>query len=255
MNTYFVIAFILGITSSLHCIGMCGPIALAVPVNRKSNLTIALGLLQFNFGRIFTYAILGLLLGTIGLTVQSFQIMQVISIFAGVLLILYALKKQVLHLLPNKWTNAFNLKISASIGKIMKSNSPFKLFGLGLTNGLLPCGMVYLALINALLIPGAINTALSMVFFGLGTLPALFSVGFFAQKISNTIKNRIAKIIPFAMIVLGMAIILRGLNLGIPYLSPKIELTAQMETSKETTSPQEIQFDCCHSTQKCAPTE
>ena len=191
MNTFLLTGFILGLTSSLHCIGMCGPIAMAIPVNRKNNWTILSGVLQYNLGRVLTYAILGLLVGSIGLTVESFGILQWLSIISGVLLILYAWRKWLGHIftakLPQVNINGF---VSKGMGSVLSSSFPFKLPLLGFLNGLLPCGMVYIALMNALLAGGQLSSSMAMILFGLGTLPSMIAVGFAAGKITGKLRSK-----------------------------------------------------------------
>ena len=130
MFSLFISAFILGIVSSLHCIGMCGPIALAIPLNRSSKTEAFIGVIEYNFGRIMTYTSLGLIVGYIGLGIQIIGLLQGLSIFAGVFIILYAWRKKI-PLLSFLFNNSFNFlhKFSSrKMGKLFKSKSPFRLF-------------------------------------------------------------------------------------------------------------------------------
>ena len=93
MFSFFISAFFLGMIENLHCIGMCGPIALALPLNRESKIEIINGILQYNLGRIFTYSLLGFLIGFIGLSIHLIGLIQGLSIATGIGIIIYAWRK------------------------------------------------------------------------------------------------------------------------------------------------------------------
>jgi len=241
--------FIIGLGSNFHCIGMCGPIALAVPVNRKNNLTILSGALQYNFGRILTYAILGLIVGSIGLSIKTMGILQWLSIIAGVGLILFAWKKYLFQFAIFK-SSRFSIQpiLNKGLGKIIRSKSPFRLFLLGTLNGLLPCGMVFVALTNAILTGDFLPSALAMIAFGIGTLPSMIAVIFMMNKITQQTRQRMTRMVPYLLTIVGLLVILRGLNLGIPYLSPNVKMVEKkIDLDDETVETEEsIQMDCCH---------
>jgi sulfite exporter TauE/SafE len=254
MLTFIVTGFILGISSSLHCMGMCGPIAMALPLNRQSSLTIVSGALQYNLGRVFTYAILGVIAGSIGLTVNTFGFLQWASIISGVLLIVFAWRK----LLSNvTWLHApsffITSRLNGLLGKAIRSKSPLKLTFLGGINGLLPCGMVYAALLNAILAGSPVNSALAMVSFGVGTIPAMLFVSFAMGKISGERQRTFRRALPYILTIVGAIIVMRGMNLNIPYLSPKISIEQPSETagSSDKTPKAEVSMDCCHSKDSC----
>lgn len=240
-------AFILGLASSFHCIGMCGPIAMALPLNRRTKGTQLIGLFANNLGRITTYTIIGFVLGTIGFSLHLYQLFQGLSIVVGVFMILVAWRKQLLQKIEfqagflQKW-------IVGIMGKLLASNNPFKLFLLGSLNGLLPCGMIFIAISSALLAQDSIGSAAVMASFGLGTLPGMLLVGFFAQQISGPFRANMSKAFPYIMTVVGVLVILRGANLGIPYISPKIEQTNATRSVKAK-DPQSYQI-ICHSPAK-----
>ena len=250
MNTFVITGFILGLTSSLHCIGMCGPIGMAIPVDRKNNWTILAGVLQYNLGRILTYALLGLLIGSIGLTIHTFGFLQWLSIISGVALILYAWRKLLgksFHTkLPSINVNGF---VSKGIGTVLRSKFPFKLPLLGMLNGLLPCGMVYVALMNALLTGTQGSSSIAMIAFGLGTLPSMMAVGFAAGKINGALRSKLNAAVPYMLTIVGFLIILRGMNLGIPFISPKAEMAMKHNKEMKKAEP-EMKMDCCHSSKE-----
>lgn len=243
METIFIPAFILGVISNLHCLGMCGPIALAIPLNRSSKSAMLFGILQYHLGRVLVYAILGYIVGYIGMGIKLFGILQAISIIAGIGIIIYAWRNK-LTFFKNPFTSSLRHTslLSRSMGKIMRSESPLKLFLLGALNGLLPCGMVYTALITAVVLGTPLLSATSMLAFGLGTLPGLVAFSLFAQQLGNPIRSKINRYLPYLITVVGLLIVLRGMNLNIPYISPKVSFSEEKK---------EVVMDCCHKNTKC----
>jgi hypothetical protein len=223
---------------------------MAIPINRKNNWSILSGVLQYNLGRVFTYAVLGLIIGSIGLTIQSFGVLQWLSIITGILLIAYAWRKwlgRIFHAkIPGINLNGF---VSKGIGSVMRSKFPFKLPLLGFLNGLLPCGMVYVALMNAMLTGNQLSSATAMIAFGLGTLPAMMAVGFAAGKITGQLRNKINTAVPYLLTVVGLLVILRGMNLGIPFISPNAEKAMKHSSGMSKEEPA-MKMDCCHSSEK-----
>ncbi len=250
METIFIPAFILGVISNLHCLGMCGPIALAIPLNRSSKSGMLFGILQYHIGRVLVYGILGYLVGYIGMGIKLFGVLQAISIIVGIGIIIYAWRKHLsfikiplnVPLSLSKGHFVTMSLLSQSMGKIMHSESPLKLFLLGALNGLLPCGMVYTALITAVVLGTPLLSATSMLAFGLGTLPGLVAFSLFAQQLGNPIRSKINRYLPYLITVVGLLIVLRGMNLNIPYISPKVSLSEEKK---------EVVMDCCHKNTKC----
>lgn len=229
-------AIIMGFAGSFHCVGMCGPIALALPLNRTNNLTKTIGILFYNFGRITTYVLLGVILGVFGAGLKLAGILQYVSITIGILIIVSVLLP---HLLKRvKFTSTLYLKfnnwIKNRLGKYLTKKSNSSLLVLGLLNGLLPCGLVWVAMVGSVAYGSVGSGALFMLFFGLGTLPMLFALPYFSSSISATIRNKMTRAIPYIMVVFGILFILRGMNLDIPYISPPLS-----EDGTEVKS-------CCH---------
>lgn len=251
MFTFLITGFILGLTANFHCIGMCGPIALAVPVHRQNNVTIIFGALQYNIGRILSYSVLGSIVGIVGISIHTFGILQWLSVLSGLFLIIYAwrkyLSKLFRHHLP---TLPIQKYLNFALGKIIKSKHPMKLSFLGMLNGLLPCGMVYAALLNALLTGEIVGSALAMVFFGIGTLPAMVGVIYMANKITPKLRAKFNKVVPYLISIVGLLIVLRGLNLGIPYISPVIKVEQNADNVASKKIPQ-VTMECCHSKKSC----
>jgi sulfite exporter TauE/SafE len=252
----FIAAFLLGLTSNIHCIGMCGPIALALPLNKNSNLSILSGLIQYTLGRIFTYSMLGFIIGIIGLTVNTLGILQWVSILTGFVLIFYAVGKWIGIRIPLLGNSGFNLPfISKGFGTLVHAKYPFKLFFFGLLNGLLPCGMVYFALLNALIAGDMLHGAFAMVVFGLGTGPGLIIIAFAANKLPNQFRLKFSKYASALLFSVGFLIVLRGMNLNIPMVSPKVEYKVNTnentENTKAISTEETVEMSCCHNKAKC----
>ncbi|RLD26344.1 MAG: sulfite exporter TauE/SafE family protein [Bacteroidetes bacterium] len=214
----------IGLVGSLHCIGMCGPIALALPLKGKSNLHRVFGLLLYNFGRIITYGLFGTLFGIMGKSFHLAGIQRQVSVFLGVLIIVgllvpYILKKQ--NKLTGLWYKIFG-NLYSEMSVLLKNGSLWSLFVIGFLNGFLPCGLVYLAIAGAIAQPEIIDGTLFMVMFGLGTMPAMFAVGWASKYISLGLRNAVKRATPYLVGFFGLLLIFRGLNLGV-FMSPKID--------------------------------
>ena len=215
---FLLAAFSLGFLGSLHCVGMCGPIAMALPVHGKGLGFRILGIYLYNSGRILTYGALGAILGALGMGMKLAGYQQVLSITLGILLLLGLFLPKILSL-NNSVLLTFNMKLKGWFASWMKQKSPQALFITGLLNGLLPCGLIYVALAGATSSGESIKGALFMAVFGLGTLPAMFSVSFISS-ISKRFRLYLSHTAPVLTFVMGVLLVVRGLGLGIPYLSP-----------------------------------
>jgi uncharacterized protein len=233
MSPEILAAFFIGLVGSLHCIGMCGPIAIALPVPDSNNLSFFTGRILYNLGRVVTYAFLGAILGIVGSKIALAGAQQIVSIILGVVII-------VAVLLPQKYKNYFAQHpviqklahpLKSNIGVLFKKGTFSAMFLIGILNGFLPCGLVYVALAGAIASGDAISGTAVMVLFGLGTVPAMFAASVFGKFINIGIRTKIRKAVPVLAIILGVIFILRGMNLGIPMLSPKV--AAQTEVSSE----------------------
>ncbi|RXR23491.1 sulfite exporter TauE/SafE family protein [Flavobacterium stagni] len=215
-------ALLLGIISSLHCVGMCGPIAMMLPVDRTNPSRKALQILVYHLGRLTAYGLLGLVFGLLGRGFYLAGMQQHLSITVGVLMIVVAV-------VPEKVLARYNFSkpvykviaaIKSHLGQQFKRKSVDALFTIGLLNGFLPCGMVYAALFGALAMPNLMSSMSYMFLYGLGTVPLLSAVVYASQWISMPVRQRIQKLIPVVAVCIGLLFIVRGLGLGIPYVSP-----------------------------------
>ena len=218
-------AFTIGLLGSFHCIGMCGPLALSLPINGNSFFSKFSGSILYNSGRIVTYSLFGLLFGIIGKTVALFGFQQWLSILLGVLIIIFViLPKRTTSFGNNNFVLNYFGNVRSSLGRLFSKKNYSSLFFIGLLNGLLPCGLVYMAAAGAVATGDITNSILFMAFFGLGTLPMMWSVAFFGNYVSVGIRQAIRKAYPYMMTLMACLLILRGMGLGIPYVSPKVDL-------------------------------
>ena len=219
----YTAAFFIGFLGSLHCLGMCGPIALVLPSLGHGTIGRLLGGLVYNAGRILTYSVLGFLMGMAGKGFALFQWQQGLSISVGILIVLYNVLPGLFSRLKAKAPLRFNTWVKASLAEYLKRKSAGGLLFIGLLNGLLPCGLVYLGLAGSLDMTEPSKGAFFMGFFGLGTLPMMSGIHLFGYNLKSSLKSRISKLIPFLAVLIGLLFILRGLGLGIPYLSPSMD--------------------------------
>ena len=215
-------AFIFGLISSFHCIGMCGPIAMMLPVDRNNQAKKVSQIITYHIGRLFAYSTIGFIFGMLGKGFLLAGMQQKMSIFIGIAMIL-------IILIPDKVITNYNFskpifkvisKIKTTLGSQFKNKSYKSLFTIGLLNGFLPCGMVYVALFGAIAMQSPTLGILYMVLFGLGTVPMMSSIVYLNSFLTIPIRNKIQKTIPYVAVFLGIVFILRGLGLGIPYISP-----------------------------------
>lgn len=224
-------AFTLGILGSVHCLGMCGPLIMQLPVNRNSPLQAFISSLFYHVGKTFTYAFFGIVAGIIGKGFAFFQWQQWLSIIAGICLLLltfFPLLKSKINLAPFL-QNGFQL-LQHTSQKLPKN---VYLFMYGILNGFLPCGLVYTALAASMVSGKVGNAVLFMIAFGMATIPSLSMVILLHQKISPSIRKKFSKSAFYLSVLMGVVLLLRGLNLGIPMVSP------QMNVEKQ-------EISCCH---------
>ncbi|MEY8848857.1 sulfite exporter TauE/SafE family protein [Psychroserpens sp. XS_ASV72] len=215
-------AVIFGLLGSFHCVGMCGPIAFMLPVDRSNSFRKVTQITTYHLGRLLAYALIGLFFGLIGKSLYIFGIQQQLSIAIGILMI-------VVVLIPATTFNKYNFskplyriisKVKSALGQALKKKSADTLLTIGFLNGFLPCGLVYMAVFASLAMASALESSLYMVLFGLGTIPLMTTAIYLGKFLNTSMKQRIQKAIPVAVVIIGLLFILRGLGLGIPYLSP-----------------------------------
>lgn len=214
-------ALIFGLISSLHCVAMCGPIALMLPIDKHKPAKRVVQMMTYHIGRLSAYASLGLLFGLLGRGFFMAGFQQKLSILVGIIMISIAV-------IPERKFAKFNFskpiytllsRIKSALGKQFKSKSYKALFTIGLLNGYLPCGMVYAALFGALTMSTLFSSISYMILYGLGTIPLLVLVTQIAQFTTFNFQ-KMQKLIPIVLITIGVLFVLRGSGIAIPYLSP-----------------------------------
>ena len=176
----------------------------------------------YHTGRLLSYGLIGLVFGFIGKGLYLAGFQQRLSILAGILMI-------VAVLIPERVLNKYSFSrplyrfvgyVKSKLGFYLKKRDNGTFFTIGFFNGFLPCGLVYMALIGAIAASNALNGALYMVIFGLGTVPMMSVAVVLGNFLKVSVRNKIQKAIPVFVIIIGLLFILRGLGLGIPYISP-----------------------------------
>ena len=215
-------ALLFGLISSFHCVGMCGPIAMMLPVDHRNATRKALQVGTYHFGRLTAYGTIGLIFGALGKGFFLAGMQQQLSIAIGILMIVFII-------IPERKLAQYNFskpiykvisKVKTALGKQFKNKSYCSLFTIGLLNGFLPCGMIYVALFGAIAMQSVTYGVFYMLLFGLGTLPLMSLVIYVNSFITPTFRNKIQIFIPYLAVCIGCLFILRGLGLGIPYISP-----------------------------------
>jgi sulfite exporter TauE/SafE len=218
---------------------MCGPIALALPIHHQDSLTRVFSILSYNFGRIVTYSFLGLIFGLLGASIFIGKYQQVLSIAIGVLILIVLIVPRMFSFVSeNSLLVKFQTLIQRKLSVLFQQEKKMStLFFIGVLNGFLPCGLVYMALAGALVSGSTVNGVLFMSMFGFATVPIMFAVSYFGNFVSVSFRSQIRKAVPFVIGLMAVLLILRGLNLGIPYLSPQIEQTEEGLSEGECHKP------------------
>ncbi|QBZ98939.1 sulfite exporter TauE/SafE family protein [Flavobacterium sangjuense] len=215
-------AFIFGLISSLHCIGMCGPIAMMLPVSVNNPVKKVIQIMVYHAGRLTSYATLGFLFGLLGRGLYLAGVQQRISIVVGVLMIAVALVPEKIFARYNFSRPIYKLisKVKTNLGQQFKRKTPDALFTIGLFNGLLPCGLVYAALFGAIAMQNVGLSTVYMLLYGLGTVPLMSAVVYVTNFLSFPFRNKLQKVVPLVTVVIGVLFVLRGMDLNIAYISP-----------------------------------
>ena len=201
---------------------MCGAIAMMLPVDRSNPVKKVTQIITYHFGRIIAYATIGFIFGLLGKGFFMAGMQQRLSIVIGILMILTIVIPEKVFARYNFSKPVFRLisKMKQVLGNQFKKKSYQSLFTIGLLNGFLPCGMVYVALFGAIAMQSTSLGILYMVLFGLGTIPLMSAVVYINSILTISMRNKIQKTIPYVVVLIGALFILRGLGLGIPYISP-----------------------------------
>lgn len=216
MQAAFTTGIIIGFFGSLHCAGMCGPIAMVA--HNHGSLTRSL---IYNGGRILAYTLLGLAFGLLGEGLSFFGLQRSLTIAMGIMVIAFALYPRFQARLVNTpWNRMIINPLRKRLNALLNSKNGLGHGLVGFLNGLLPCGLVYLAVASGLALVDLGQAVLLMIGFGLGTVPMMLGVGWGSLQIKKRINNTVKFAIPSFAILIGVLLIVRGLALDIPYLSP-----------------------------------
>lgn len=209
-------AFTLGLLGSVHCMTMCAPLMLALPLSARQRWGMAIDGLQYNMGRVVSYSFIGLLFGILGKGIFIANLQQEFSIALGITLLLLALFKINLEyqLLRIPLFTAYSSFIKRKLNHLLRHSHSH--FLLGMLNGFLPCGLVYLALAGAVTTGSPWSGTAFMAFFGLGTFPMMLSVFFVGKKLHLPSLAVLAKFNNVVLVVLAIFLIYRGLNSHLP---------------------------------------
>ncbi len=211
-------AFLLGLVGSAHCAGMCGPLALALPATGNTRATFLAGRVLYNMGRLITYAALGAVFGLLGQSFALAGFQRWISLAAGVMILLSLFATSRFTL--GQPTVAAVSWLKSAFSRLLKMRSLGSVFTLGLLNGLLPCGLVYAAAAAAATTGHFLDGTLAMLAFGLGTVPMMLGFSLAGPRLHTLLRFKLQRLVPASLAIVGGLLILRGLALGIPYLSP-----------------------------------
>jgi sulfite exporter TauE/SafE len=208
---------LLGLAGSLHCVGMCGPLVLALPLDAAGKRHVMGQMLLYHSGRILMYASLGILFGLLGKGIALAGFQKVLSITAGLLMIGMAFAawrfEQLVAGIPGFGT--FAQRVKTQMGRMLRQNGAKALFTMGMLNGLLPCGMVYAALAGAIASFGGMEGGLFMLIFGAGTLPLLLAVSVLGRSFSVSVRQKLRYWQPVLLTLAGIILLQRGLHLDL----------------------------------------
>jgi len=234
MNSFTLsMALLMGLTGSLHCAGMCGPIIWVMPFGMVNGIKKWLGIALYHLARISVYALMSFVLHSFKSLFQP-QWQQYISIALGVILLTVGF----LSFVPNHklsislpWAGF----VKKQLGRFIGNPNLFSLFMAGLLNGLLPCGLEYMALSSTVVAPTATQAVVLMYVFGLGTIPMMVAITILKHQSGILRMPNIKKLVPVTLLFFGSILVVRGMNLGIPYLSPKVSVEHNT-----------VKASCCH---------
>jgi len=216
----FGIAFILGFLGSLHCAAMCGPLMLALPATPGGPVRFVAGRIVYQLGRVATYCLLGVVAGLVGRSLLLAGFQRWLSIALGVAILGGFLASRKISMTAPVVRLVTQLK--RAMATQLQRRDFVSLAVLGLLNGLLPCGLVYVAMAGAVSRGGLLAGIGYMAAFGVGTWPMLLAISFSGKAFPIALRLKLRGTIPTGICLLAALLILRGMALGIPYLSPDL---------------------------------
>ncbi len=237
MELIIISAFMMGFIGSVHCVGMCGPLAISMPFSFFSSFKKWTAILLYNIGRVIAYSITGIFVGLVGRGTNWFGITQIISLILGALIIISVVSPAILKVIGIRFPQWVNKNQVSALQFLIKKQSVGWMFLVGVLNGFLPCGLVYMAVAAALSTNTILGAVTFMAFFGLGTIPAMITVIIAGQHLPQTWRIRFRKLVPIVTFIVGTLLILRGLNLDIPFVSPYMHQSLPGVNSVDCVAP------------------
>ena len=208
----------MGLIGSMHCAGMCGPIAISLPyrVGMQTNEETFFKILVYNLGRIITYAFFGFLFGIVGKSFFTMGIQKWFLITLAVLLIIIAIFSIDIETKALKIPaiGKFNKKVKELLAKSLKNATVKSFLYIGILNGFLPCGLVYMAIVAAIATGGVLNSVLYMILFGIGTMPMMMALGYGGHLLSTRFRTFLRKLYPVFMIIFAILFLMRAFKIN-----------------------------------------
>lgn len=213
-------AVLLGLLGGVHCAGMCGPLLLALPRPPGGMGRFVTGRLLHQLGRVFTYALLGVGFGAVGSGFALAGVQRFATIALGVVMLVgvFTSRKLLLAAPVARWVGGLRMAMSGLLNRGSWASQVL----LGALNGLLPCGLVYVAGAGAAATGSLPGGVAYMALFGLGTLPVMLGISLGGQLLPAAFRLQLARLVPAGVVLVAALLILRGLGLGIPYISPDL---------------------------------
>lgn len=220
-------AFVLGLGGSLHCLGMCGPLVISIPFTVKENHNY-FSVAAYFISKALGYGLMGFIMGSIGCGFSFIEWQQALSIICGIFILLIAFYPVLQH----RFLGSYSIQkpLQKIFAKMQAQPKWYYFAAFGFVNAYLPCGLVFTALAGATVTATATNGFLFMFFFGIGTVPALAATLFFKNKISFNYRQYFQKTAHYLAVLMGVILIIRGLNLGIPYISPASDTAGNIKS-------------------------
>ncbi len=237
MELIIVSAFIMGFVGSVHCVGMCGPLAISMPFSFFTSIKKWAAIFMYNFGRVTAYSTIGIFVGLLGRGVNWFGLTQILSLILGALIVISVVSPTILKTVGISLPQWVNKNQVNALQSLIKKKSVGWMFLVGVLNGFLPCGLVYMAVAASLSANTILGSVIFMAFFGLGTIPAMITVIVAGQYLPQTWRMGFRKLVPVVTFIVGTLLILRGLNLDIPYISPYLHQSLTGVNSVECVAP------------------
>lgn len=224
-----------GFLTGFHCIGMCGPIAVSLPLKSNTWFSRVSSAVIYNLGRTVTYSAMGLIFGFVGQGFRMAGMQQWLAIVIGSVMILSVFFPLLFNSIAAR-SPLFSLvnKIKASLGLLFGKKTYSSLFFIGLLNGLLPCGPVYVAIGLSLAAGSALNGMFYMALFGLGTIPIMLGLNLLGNFVSAPMRKYMRKVVPVFIVLMGIWFVMKGLGLGVHFVSPpdhKLEINTEQTSA------------------------